>query len=231
MALWCVVPAAGRGLRVGGEIPKQYLPLNDRTVIQCTLDRLSQLPAEAIIVPVAADDARAGVLEYRDASLIRFVTGGAERADSVLAGLEAIANQAADEDWVLVHDVARPCVRLNDIEHLLAAIAEHPAGGLLANRVRDTMKRGSGDAVAETVSRDHLWHALTPQVFRYGLLRDALLSAKSRGLVVTDESQAVELCGEMPLLVEGARDNLKITYPEDLQLAEAFLRLQAEAGL
>lgn len=231
MALWCVVPAAGKGLRVGGDVPKQYLPLNDRTVIQCTLDRLSQLPTEAIIVPVAADDARAGVLEYRDAALIRFVAGGAERADSVLAGLETIANQAADDDWVLVHDVARPCVRIEDIEHLLAAIAAHPVGGLLANRVRDTMKRGSGDEVAETVSRDHLWHALTPQVFRYGLLRDALLSAKARGMVVTDESQAVELQGEKPMLVEGARDNLKITYPEDLQLAEAFLRLQAEAGL
>ncbi len=231
MVLWCVVPAAGKGLRVGGDVPKQYLPLNDRTVIQCTLDRLSQLPTEAIIVPVAADDARAGVLEYRDASLIRFVAGGAERADSVLAGLVAIANQAAEDDWVLVHDVARPCVRIEDVELLLAAIAVHPVGGLLANRVRDTMKRSSGDEVAETVSRDHLWHALTPQVFRYGLLRDALLSARAQGIVVTDESQAVELQGEKPLLVEGARDNLKITYPEDLQLAEAFLRLQAEAGL
>jgi 2-C-methyl-D-erythritol 4-phosphate cytidylyltransferase len=230
MALWCVVPAAGRGLRVGGDLPKQYLPLNDRTVIQCTLDRLSQLPTEAIIVPVAADDARAGVLEYRDAALIRFVTGGAERADSVLAGLEAIAHQAAEDDWVLVHDVARPCVRLDDIEQLLAAIAAHPVGGLLANRVRDTMKRGNGDEVAETVSRDHLWHALTPQVFRFGLLREALQAARTAGIIVTDESQALELRGEKPLLVEGARDNLKITYPEDLQLAEAFLRLQAEAG-
>ena|SRR6218665_118859 len=231
MALWCVVPAAGKGLRVGGDVPKQYLPLNDRTVIQCTLDRLSQLPTEAIIVPVAEDDARAGVLEYRDATLIRFVSGGVERADSVLAGLEAIAHQAGDDDWVLVHDVARPCVRINDIEQLLSAIAAHPVGGLLANRVRDTMKRGNGDEVAETVSRDNLWHALTPQVFRYGLLRDALLSAKVQCLVVTDEAQAIELQGEKPLLVEGARDNLKITYPEDLQLAEAFLRLQAEAGL
>ncbi len=231
MALWCVVPAAGKGLRVGGDVPKQYLPLNDRTVIQCTLDRLSQLPTEAIIVPVAENDVRAGVLDYRDATLIRFVNGGAERADSVLAGLEAIAHQAADDDWVLVHDVARPCVRINDIEQLLSTIATHPVGGLLANRVRDTMKRGNGDEVAETISRDHLWHALTPQVFRYGLLRDALLSARAEGTVVTDESQAIELQGEKPLLVEGARDNLKITYPEDLQLAEAFLRLQAETGL
>jgi len=231
MALWCVVPAAGRGLRVGGDLPKQYLPLNDRTVIQCTLDRLSQLPTEAIIVPVAENDARAGVLGYRDASLIRFVTGGIERADSVLAGLDAIAHQAAEDDWVLVHDVARPCVRISDIELLLTTIARHPVGGLLANRVRDTMKRGLGDVVVETVSRDNLWHALTPQVFRFRLLRDALLAARAAGVAVTDEAQAMERLGEKPLLVEGARDNLKITWPEDLQMAEAFWRLQVETGL
>lgn len=231
MRLWCVVPAAGKGLRVGGDLPKQYLPLHGKAVIQFTLDRLSRLPAEAIVVAVAADDERAASLEYREPSLLRFITGGAERADSVLAGLEAIAHQAADDDWVLVHDVARPCVRLADIEGLLATIADHPVGGLLANRVRDTMKRGSGDEVAETVPRDDLWHALTPQVFRFGLLRSALLAAKAQGVTVTDEAQAVELQGERPLLVEGARDNLKITWPEDLQMAEAFLQLQGEAGL
>lgn len=231
MSLWCVVPAAGRGLRVGGDLPKQFLPLNGSTVMQCTLDRLCQLPAEAVIVPVAPDDERAAALSYRDPSLLRFVVGGSERADSVLAGLEAIANQAEDTDWVLVHDVARPCVRIEDIEQLLVAIAEHPVGGLLANRVRDTMKRGQGDEVAATVPREDLWHALTPQVFRYGLLRRALLAAQADGVTVTDEAQAVERLGERPLLVEGARDNLKITWPEDLGIAEAFLRLQEEAGL
>ncbi|MCC2637706.1 MAG: 2-C-methyl-D-erythritol 4-phosphate cytidylyltransferase [Moraxellaceae bacterium] len=230
MRLWCVVPAAGKGLRAGGALPKQYLPLNGGTVIQCTLNRLSQLPVEAIIVPVAADDERAAALAYRDASLIRFVPGGAERADSVLAGLEFIADRAADDDWVLVHDVARPCVRIEDIEGLLRQVEGHPAGGLLANRVRDTMKLGRGDEVAETVPRDQLWHALTPQVFRYALLRDALRAAKAAGVIVTDEAQAVERQGEHPLLVEGARDNIKITWPEDLPMAEAFLRLQAEAS-
>jgi 2-C-methyl-D-erythritol 4-phosphate cytidylyltransferase len=231
MRLWCVVPAAGKGLRVGGNQPKQYLPLRGQTVIQCTLDRLSRLPTEAIIVPVAAQDDRAASLAYREPSLIRFVAGGAERADSVLAGLEAIATLAAEDDWVLVHDVARPCVRLADIETLLAAVADSPVGGLLGNRVRDTMKRSQGDQVAETVARDNLWHALTPQVFRYGLLRRALLSAQAQGIAVTDEAQAVELFGEHPLLVEGARDNLKITWPEDLQMAEAFLGLQEGADL
>lgn len=230
MRLWCVVPAAGKGLRAGGDLPKQYLPLAGQTVIQHTLNRLARLPVEAIVVPVAADDMQARALSFEQPSLLHFVTGGSERADSVLAGLEAIAAQAMDEDWVLVHDVARPCVRLTDIEHLLAQVATHPVGGLLANRVRDTMKRGNGDEVAETVARDNLWHALTPQVFRFGLLLRALRAAKARDLVVTDEAQAVEYLGERPLLIEGARDNLKITWPEDLQMAEAFLRLQTEAG-
>ena len=231
MSLWCVVPAAGKGLRVGGTIPKQYLPLNGRTVMQCTLDRLCRLATEAVIVPIAADDTQANTLDYRDSALIRFVEGGDTRAASVLAGLNAIANQAADEDWVLVHDVARPCVRIEDIDLLLERIAEHPTGGLLANRVRDTMKRGVGDAVAETVSRDDLWHALTPQVFRYGVLRDALQAAHDDGVIVTDEAQAIERRGEMPLLVDSARDNIKITWPEDLQIAEAILSLQHKAGL
>jgi 2-C-methyl-D-erythritol 4-phosphate cytidylyltransferase len=231
MSLWCVVPAAGKGLRVGGDLPKQYLTLNGQTVMQCTLDRLSLLPTEAIIVPVAPNDNLAATLTFRDAALIRLVEGGAERADSVLAGLNAIAHQASDDDWVLVHDVARPCVRIEDIDLLLGMIAEHSVGGLLANRVRDTMKRGCGDEVAETIPREDLWHALTPQVFRYGLLRDALQSARDDGVAVTDEAQAIERRGEKPLLVEGARDNIKITWPEDLQIAEAFLSLQEEAGL
>ncbi|HEX4870621.1 MAG TPA: 2-C-methyl-D-erythritol 4-phosphate cytidylyltransferase [Moraxellaceae bacterium] len=230
MPVWGVVPAAGKGLRAGGALPKQYLPLAGATVIQHTLDRLSRLPLAAIVVAVAPGDERAAALAYREPGRLRFVTGGAERADSVLAGLLAIAESAAEDDWVLVHDVARPCVRIADIENLLRQVAAHPAGGLLGNRVRDTMKRARGDEVAETVPRDQLWHALTPQVFRYGVLRAALEAARREGVTVTDEAQAVERRGGHPLLVEGARDNLKITWPEDLQIAEAFLRLQEETG-
>lgn len=231
MALWAVVPAAGRGLRVGGDTPKQYLPLAGRTVMQCTLDRLGALPVAALVVPVAADDAHAATLAFRFPQRLRFITGGAERADSVRAGLDAIAHEAAADDWVLVHDVARPCVRLSDIQALLTAVADHDVGGLLANRVRDTMKRGDGLEVVATVAREQLWHALTPQVFRYGVLRQALQAAQDDGVVVTDEAQALERLGMRPLLQDSARDNLKITYREDLQLAEIFLRLQAEAGL
>lgn len=251
MTLWCVVPAAGKGLRVGGETPKQYLPLASSTVIQQTLARLLVLPAKAVVVAIAADDEKAVTLEYVQDSAARcpsmsgspvpdtsihgsvmpdpsicFVTGGAERADSVLAGLMSIAHEAEKDDWVLVHDVARPCVRVDDILLLLDALKDNAVGGLLANRVRDTMKRGVDNRVTETVPRDDLWHALTPQIFRYDVLQKALLAAKEAGMNVTDEAQAVERMGMQPLLVEGARDNIKITWPEDVALAEAFLTMQ-----
>lgn len=229
MALWCIVPAAGKGLRVGGTLPKQYLALKNSTVMQCTLDRLSQLPVQAIIIPVAEDDQTAMQLTYQKPSLLRFVAGGKERADSVLAGLDAISHEAAQDDWVLVHDVARPCVRLSDIEKLIAAVADSPVGGLLANRVRDTMKRGDNALVQETVARDNLWHALTPQLFRYGLLRDALQQAHQTNQTITDEAQAIERLGLSPLLVEAAQDNIKITWPDDLALAEVFLAMQEKS--
>lgn len=231
MALWCVVPAAGKGLRVGGDTPKQYLPLADKTVMQCTLDRLANLPCQAIVVPLSADDTRAATLTWQNSALLRFITGGQERADSVRAGLEALRTEAADDDWVLVHDVARPCVRIADIQKLLVTLANTNVGGLLAMPVRDTMKREQAGVVQETVSREHLWHALTPQVFRFGLLYRALIDAQQAGITLTDEAQAVERMGFSPLLVEGSRDNLKITYPQDLAMADAFLRLQAENTL
>lgn len=229
MTLWCVIPAAGKGLRVGGSTPKQYLPLAGKTVMQCTIDRLSALPVQTIVVAISADDTQAATLAWQHPQRLRFVTGGKERADSVLAGLQALRAEAADDDWVLVHDVARPCVRLSDINNLLQHVAESSVGGLLASRVRDTMKRESAGYVAETISREHLWQALTPQVFRFGLLYRALQQASAKGMAITDEAQAIEALGHAPLLVEGNRDNLKITYAEDLPMAEAFLRLQAES--
>jgi 2-C-methyl-D-erythritol 4-phosphate cytidylyltransferase len=229
MALWCVVPAAGKGLRVGGELPKQYLFLSGSTVIQHTLNRLSQLSPQAIVVPLAEGDEKAQTLSYHYPTLLRFVQGGKERSDSVLAGLRAIAAEAKDADWVLVHDVARPCVRISDIQHLLADIKTSKVGGLLAHRVRDTMKRAHDFFVQETVPREDLWHALTPQIFRYGLLKLALEMAQKKGEPVTDESQAIEKLGFQPLLVQAAADNIKITWPADIALAEAFLALQEKS--
>jgi 2-C-methyl-D-erythritol 4-phosphate cytidylyltransferase len=231
MAIWCVVPAAGSGSRFGSALPKQYLLLNDFTIMQHTLDRLGAVPAIAgIVVAIAANDSQALGLPYRFEDKLQFITGGATRADSVLAGLEALEERAGDDDWVLVHDVARPCVRVADIEKLLQVAGVHPVGGILANRVRDTMKRSDAQgSIIATVPREDLWHALTPQMFRYGLLRRALLAAMAGGREVTDEAAAVEQLGLQPCLVEGARDNLKITFAEDLRLAEILLREQADA--
>jgi 2-C-methyl-D-erythritol 4-phosphate cytidylyltransferase len=229
MRYWCVIPAAGAGRRLGAVTPKQYLVLAGATVMQHCLDRIAEVAAfERIVVAIAADDDRARRLSYRAPQRLQFVSGGAERADSVLAGLAALATDAADDDWVLVHDVARPCVRVADIRLLISTAGAHPVGGILANRVRDTMKRGDKrDDILDTVLRDDLWHALTPQMFRYGTLRQALRDALAAGVAITDEASAIERTGLRPCLVEGARDNIKITYPEDLQLAALFLAAQA----
>lgn len=231
MKFWLIVPAAGAGRRFGSVIPKQYLPLSGNTVMQCTLDRLSELPGiERIIVPIGEHDQLASALGYRYAHKLHFVIGGAERADSVLAGLNAIHDQAQADDWVLVHDVARPCVRLADITKLIAMLQTDPVGGILANPVRDTIKQCAEDGVsiAATVPRSRLWQALTPQMFRFGLLRQALMQAAQQQAVVTDEASALELLGYQPRLVAGAHDNIKITFPEDLALAEYLLGQQPQ---
>lgn len=233
MALHAVVPAAGAGKRFGSTLPKQYLLLAGLPVMSRTLSCLSVIPGlQHLVVAVAPDDARARELPLARPDRITWVSGGAERSDSVLAGLLALtAAGAADSDWVLVHDVARPLLRVADVQRLVAAVVDHPVGGLLAMPVRDTMKRAdAAGAVEATVPRELLWHALTPQLFRLGLLREALQSALADGVPVTDEASAVERLGLRPLLVEGARDNLKITYPDDLALAEALLAASQESA-
>lgn len=228
---WAVVPAAGRGLRMGGDVPKQYLPLAGRPILQHTVARLAGHPrVRGVVVALAADDARWPGLGFT-APAVRTVVGGAERVHSVLAALDALAGfpEADGGDWVMVHDAARPCVRPADIEALADRAGAHPVGGLLALPVRDTMKRAGADgAVAETVDRTGLWHALTPQMFRLAALRDALRAALAAGRVPTDEAQAMELAGARPLLVAAHADNIKVTEPQDQALAELYLRRQAE---
>ena len=229
MKLWALIPAAGMGRRMGGDIPKQYLPLGGRTVLEHTLDALAWHPdISGLVLVHGIDDPRAATLpdQLQGKPLLR-APGGAERSDSVLSGLERLAGQASDQDWVLVHDAARPCLRRADLDRLIGTLRDHPVGGLLGVPVRDTMKRAdAGNTVRETVDRDDLWHALTPQMFRLGILRAALQAARGRGLPVTDDASAMELAGHVPLLVEGHGDNLKITRPEDLALAEFHLRQQ-----
>jgi len=226
---WAVVPAAGFGRRMGSAIPKQYLPINGRVVLAHTLERLAQHPHIAgIVVAIAQDDPHwQGMPAMQLTVPVTTVTGGEERSHSVLNALDYLYQHAPADDWVLVHDAARPCVRVSDIDQLMMQLHDDAVGGLLAVPVRDTMKRAdSTQHVTATIERAGLWHAVTPQMFRLKMLRDAIAAALAQGVRITDEAMAIELTGRRPRLVEGHADNIKITRHEDLQLAEWFLLQQ-----
>ena len=222
--LWCVVPAAGRGTRVGGDCPKQYLPLAGRPLIQHTLERLAAHPRIAgLLVTLAAADTHWAGLTAVNGKPVFTAIGGAERCDSVLAGLDALPQAVGNDDFVLVHDAARPCVRLADIDRLVT-LGTQGDGGLLGAPLRDTLKRAdAAGRSALTEPRDQRWRAFTPQMFRRGQLSAALRDAARRGINVSDEAMAMEQAGFAPLLVEGAEDNIKVTTAADFALAEFLL--------
>jgi 2-C-methyl-D-erythritol 4-phosphate cytidylyltransferase len=225
--LWYVVPAAGAARRMGGDTPKQYLSCRGRTLLEWSLAPFVTDPRFAGgVVALAADDAGWRELPEALRARVATTTGGRERADSVLAGLAALP--AADDDWVLVHDAARPCLPREDLERLVDVCRTDTVGGLLALPVVDTLKRADGTRVAATVPREGLWRALTPQMFRAGLLRRALREAAAAGAAPGDEATAVERLGERPLLVEGSALNVKVTRPSDLALVSACLALMGE---
>lgn len=231
MAIWAIVPAAGIGSRMSSETPKQYLSLCGQSVIAQTLLRLSQVAElRTIVVMLNPNDQQwqSEGLALHDGLMT--CIGGAHRAESVLNGLYALAGLASDDDWVLVHDAVRPCVRVADIDKLLTQIAQHPVGGLLGVPISSTLKLADkqGDIKA-TMPREDMWQASTPQAFRYGLLRTVLESAKEQQITVTDEASAMELAGYSPRLVRGNADNIKITYPDDLLMAQSILQAQALA--
>lgn len=207
-------------------IPKQYLPLKGRTVLEHALDVLfSCRPIHAVVLALSADDRHWQALEgrYGDRNLV-CVTGGRARCHSVMNALAHLEAEAEDTDWVLVHDAARPCLRAEDVLVLINTLAPDTGGGLLGIPVSDTMKRTRPDGeITETVNREHLWHAQTPQMFRLGQLRTALEQALAQDILVTDEAAAMELAGYHPRVVRGHADNIKITVPEDLALAEFYL--------
>jgi 2-C-methyl-D-erythritol 4-phosphate cytidylyltransferase len=221
---YALVPAAGSGARFGSGIPKQYLPLAGRPMIHHALDALCRCRRiERVWVILSPNDAwwdgydrsslgaRLGVLRC----------GGVTRAESVANGLSAIGDVLAPDDWLLVHDAARPALSLDLLERLCEALREDPVGGLLAVPVADTLKRAdAGERVAATEPREGLWQAQTPQMFRYGLLRRALTGQ----CALTDEAGAVEAMGYRPLLVRADASNFKVTYPADLELAEQILK-------
>lgn len=229
-ARWAVVPAAGVGRRMGGAVPKQYLELGGRAVIDHTIERLLLHPAiDGVYVAISEEDTRWADTQFAGHPDVVALPGGSERCYSVLNALDRLARRARPDDWVLVHDAARPCVRKEDIDHLIAMVLGHPVGGLLGMPVHDTMKRtDAADRIEHTVERSHLWHAYTPQMFRLELLKGALQGALEVGFLVTDEASAVEWAGHRPIMVEGHADNLKITRPDDLPMAAYFLSKQAE---
>ncbi|TRO18011.1 2-C-methyl-D-erythritol 4-phosphate cytidylyltransferase [Ectopseudomonas mendocina] len=224
---WLVIPAAGVGARMAADRPKQYLQIAGRCILEhtlhCFLDHPGLLGA---VVCVALDDPFWPHLPVANDARIRRAPGGKERADSVLAGLEALVAEGANsEDWVLVHDAARPNLSREDLERLLDSLADDPVGGLLAVPARDTLKRaGSDGRVVATVDRSVIWQAYTPQMFRLGALREALAQALKEGVAVTDEASAMEWAGQSPRLIEGRADNLKVTRPEDLHYLQRIWR-------
>lgn len=233
---WAVVPAAGVGTRMGSQTPKQYLTLLDKPIIQHTLERLlAHEKISGVIVALGKADEYWDEISFKTDKPIIRVNGGTERCHSVLNALYELLKLPANgydvntDDWVLVHDAARPCLRKDDIDTLIAEVEQSESGGILALPVRDTMKRQAGDGtITETVDRKGLWHALTPQMFPLDKLRHAIEQSLNDGFLITDEASALEHSGEMPLLVHGHEDNIKITRPADLKLAEMYLKAQLE---
>lgn len=206
--------------------PKQYLELAGKTVIEQTLLRLLQANVfNAIAVAISSEDPYWPGLEISKHPAILTAPGGKERADSVLSALRALRNEASDNDWVLVHDAARPCITSTDIHHLIDLLQTDEVGGILALSSHDTLKNVQDNNILGTLDRTHIFRALTPQMFRYGMLKSALEAAEGNS-AVTDEASALELTGWQPKIVEGRPDNIKITRPEDLALAHFYLEQQ-----
>lgn len=216
---WAIIPAAGVGSRMQADRPKQYLPLAGKTILEHTLACFLDHPQlRGLVVSLAGDDPYWPLLACANDSRIERAEGGRERADSVLNGLLRLTELGAQEDdWVLVHDAARPNLSRSDLDTLLETLADDPVGGLLAVPARDTLKRAGADGrVSETIDRSVVWQAFTPQMFRLGFLHRVLADALVADVSVTDESSAVEWAGFAPRLVEGRADNIKVTRPEDL---------------
>ncbi|MGI9285746.1 MAG: 2-C-methyl-D-erythritol 4-phosphate cytidylyltransferase [Pseudomonadales bacterium] len=226
--LWAIVPAAGSGARLAGAAPKQYQQIGNVSLLEHTLNVLLQVEAiDGIVVALAANDTYWPGLQVAGEARIETVNGGERRCDSVLAGLRSLAASAQADDLIMVHDAARPCITSTDIERLLAQTGEHSVGGILAIPVVDTLKQVTADgSITGTEDRSQLYQAQTPQLFRFAVLLDALQGALADEVDITDESSAVEHMGMQPIVVEGSRYNIKVTYTADLALAESILRLR-----
>lgn len=224
--LWAIVPAAGAGRRIASDVPKQYLMVAGAPILEHTLQRLlACADISGIVVAVDPQDHHVDGISSISDPRVSTTAGGAERADSVLAGLLALSSVAAPRDWVLVHDAARPCLPLKDLNQLIAEAREHDCGAILAQSIVDTIKQADDQGlVVTTLDRSQLWRAQTPQMFRLSELQTALEVSLKRGDVITDEASAMERAGFPVRVVPGPVCNLKITIPEDLNLAEFYLQ-------
>ncbi len=225
-SVWAVVPAAGSGRRMAAEVPKQYLKLNGVPILEHTLRALLACPdIRGVVVVLDPSDRRADAIASLADPRVSRAAGGAERADSVLAGLQAVATEAGAEDWVLVHDAARPCISVGVLRSLISSCTAAGVGTVMAQASVDTLKRVSEDnRVLETLDRSVIWRAQTPQMFKLLELMSALSTALIDDIAITDESMAMELAGYRVSILEGPSTNIKITLPADLEMAEIILR-------
>ena len=229
--VWVVIPAAGTGQRMQSELPKQYLKINGKTVLEHTLNSFFGNNQIAGIVVVLSPEDKNWNTSFSSATSIPVFTvdGGKNRSESVLHGLNYLIenNSISTDTWVMVHDAARPCLSKTDINSLLSIQHEDCIGGILASPVRDTMKRSiqqkEQSVINKTENRDDLWHALTPQLFRLGEIKEAIKYCQKRGINITDECSAMESMGHNPRIIEGSHNNIKITYPTDLDLASFLI--------
>lgn len=225
--LWAVIPAAGSGRRFSATDLKQYQIIQNKTVLEHSIERLSVLPLAGYVLAIAADDDVAQNLALVQKEKAHFCQGGAERVYSVLNALNYLSKIAGDEDWVLVHDAARPCVSPSCLETLYQQAIEHQQSAILAIPVRDTLKRVvQAPQITETISREQLWQAQTPQIAQLGLLKSALEQAIADQVLITDEASALEHIQAPVQVITGRADNIKITYPSDLDLARLILQAQ-----
>ncbi|MEB3766306.1 2-C-methyl-D-erythritol 4-phosphate cytidylyltransferase [Acinetobacter sp. MD2] len=227
--LWAIIPAAGSGRRFSATELKQYQPLLGKTVLEHSVERLNHLPLQGYVLAIAENDTLAQTLPLACVERAHFCLGGLERVDSVLNALNYLLTIADEQDYVLVHDAARPCVTTDNLTSLVDCAVQLQCSAILAVPVRDTLKKVANQCIETTVDRSHLWQAQTPQIAQIGLLKRAIEQALAAHVAITDEASALEWCGYDVTVVAGRSDNLKITFPEDLVLASLILTAQQES--
>lgn len=221
---WAIIPAAGIGQRMASSTPKQYLKIHDKTILEhASYALLQSSKIKRVVFALHSEDTFFPRLKFRHEDKISIVLGGDTRAQSVLNALESIKEEVADNDFVLVHDAARPCLSASDLDKLIEECLTHEVGGILAAPLADTIKQVQANKITNTLDRDIIWRAFTPQMFKFKILYEAIRQAFLDDITVTDEASAVEYAGYQPCVVEGSVQNIKVTNPGDIAIAEMYL--------